>query len=318
MGRPSLKDKLQQKEQGNTLTTTNQGNLPETPENKIKSYLEKYKQEFALALPRHIGIDRLLRVALTAIRQNPKLLECDVPSILGGVMQSAQLGLELNTLGQCYLVPFRNARKGKYEAQFIIGYQGLIEMFYRSGRVDTVFATAVYEKDSFDFQYGINEKLNHIPTKDADKGDIVYFYAYSRMKEGAYRFIVLSKQDIDATRKRFGKRLDSPDSPWNANYEAMGTKTAIRALAKWLPKSAEIISALSVDETVTSGVGFEPERIWETDILETPNPKADVVDTPEKEITIPAEREPGADDDEIPQQQPPLDIGEDTNEPNLI
>ena len=35
--------------------------------------------------------------AITAFRQTPKLQVCSIPSILGSVMQAAQLGLELNT-----------------------------------------------------------------------------------------------------------------------------------------------------------------------------------------------------------------------------
>ena len=72
--------------------------------------IQSSKDQFAMALPKHISTDRFTRVALTAVRQNPKLQECSVPSILGVFMTLAQLGLEPGVLGQAYILPFNNKK----------------------------------------------------------------------------------------------------------------------------------------------------------------------------------------------------------------
>src|SRR3990167_2819772 len=112
------KKALQEKvEQGKEIVKID--DLP--PDKKVKAYLEKYKNEFATALGKKIDIDRFVRVTMTSIRKNQKLLECDIPSLMAGVLQSAILGLELDVLGQAYLVPFYNNKEHKFEAQFMIG-----------------------------------------------------------------------------------------------------------------------------------------------------------------------------------------------------
>ena len=74
----------------------------------VRGLLEKMKGQFEMALPKHVTPDRLIRVALTAVQNTPKLLECDRRSLLSAVMTCAQLGLEPDgVLGQAYLVPFR-------------------------------------------------------------------------------------------------------------------------------------------------------------------------------------------------------------------
>ncbi len=81
-----------------------------SPAQTIAAYLQKMGPEIEKALPSHMNADRMARIALTTIRTNPKLLECSVPSLLGAVMQAAQLGLEPGLIGHCYLVPFKNGK----------------------------------------------------------------------------------------------------------------------------------------------------------------------------------------------------------------
>src|SRR5436309_12826592 len=76
----------------------------------IYQLIEAQKQEIARALPKHMDADRLARVAITTLRQTPRLLECTPQSLLGALMLSAQLGLEPGPLGHAYLVPFYNRR----------------------------------------------------------------------------------------------------------------------------------------------------------------------------------------------------------------
>ena len=251
-----LKNELKDRAAGNGAKS-----IAHAVDQRVSDYLLKIQPELAKVLPKHVTSDRLARIALNSIRTTPKLLECSLPSLIGAVMQAAKLGLEPNTLGQCYLVPFWNSKRRQFEAQFIVGYQGFIDLFYRSGKVVTVYAGAVYTKDKFDFKYGINETLEHEPAR-VDRGDeITYFYAYAKMTGGAYRFVVLTKEEVDKARNQYSRAKDS--GPWITNYEEMGCKTAIRRLQKWLPKSVEIIEVMKADETVMPEPFAEPIPIAE-------------------------------------------------------
>src|SRR5262249_8718109 len=86
----------------------------------LRLLLDKSKDQIKLALPKHLTAERLLRVALTAVQRTPALLECDQLSIVGSVVQAAQLGLEPDgILGLAYLVPYFNKKTGRKECQLI-------------------------------------------------------------------------------------------------------------------------------------------------------------------------------------------------------
>ncbi len=160
----------------------------------VRSDLEKMKSQFALALPKHVTPDRLLRVALTCIQNTPKLLECDKTSLYAAIMTCAQLGLEPDgVLGHAYLIPYGN------KVQFIPGYKGLLALARNSGEVISISAHEVREHDEFEYEYGLNEVLSHKPAHD-ERGEIVCFYAYAKFKDGGHHFDVMSLQEVEEIR----------------------------------------------------------------------------------------------------------------------
>lgn len=211
----------------------------------IRTLLDKSAHEFSRALPRHLDIDRFLRIGLTMIRNNPALMDCSGQSLLAALMQSAQLGLEPDgILGHAYLIPYRNNKTSTNEAQFQVGYKGLISLARRSGEVRSISAHVVYEHDVFEFEYGINEKLKHVPTLD-ERGKKIAVYAIAHFKSGGYAFDVLSKADVEKIRNKSASRNSGP---WMDFEEPMWRKTAIRQLAKYLPLSVEFQRAAALDE----------------------------------------------------------------------
>lgn len=213
----------------------------------IKDLLDKSQVEFSRALPRHLDIDRFMRIAFTSIRQNPRLLECTPQSLLAAVMQSAQLGLEPDgILGHAYLVPYRNNQSGTTDAQFQVGYKGLISLARRSGEVRSICAHVVYAADKFEFAYGLHEKLEHVPAM-GDRGKAIAVYAIAHFKDGGYAFEVMFNADIEKIRLK-SKAKDS--GPWKDFTEEMWRKTAVRKLAKYLPLSVEFQRAAGLDEYV--------------------------------------------------------------------
>ena len=200
-------------------------------------------------LPTHLSADRLIKIALTAVAKNPKILDCDRESIMLSVMQAAELGLEPGgALGEGYLVPYGRT------CQFIPGYRGFISLARRSGQIVSIEAHAVYEKDEFVVEFGLDPKLVHRPTLAAERGEVVAFYAVACLVGGGVQHDYMTRADVDAIRKR--SRAAS-SGPWVTDYNEMGKKTVIRRLFKTLPVSVELCRALELQAESEAGT-FDP------------------------------------------------------------
>lgn len=213
----------------------------------IEGYLKQMAPAMEEALPRHMNVDRLLRLAMTTIRTTPELRQADPASLLGAVMQAAQLGLEPGLMGHCYLLPFKNNKKGITEVQFIIGYKGMIDLARRSGHIQSIYAHAVYENDEFEYELGLEPKLVHKPSMDENRGNFIGAYAVAHFKDGGYQFEFMPKSEIEK-RKLRSRSANSKFSPWNTDYEEMAKKTVIRHMWKYLPISVEIQQQVAYDE----------------------------------------------------------------------
>ena len=216
----------------------------------FRSFLEKGKTQLAHALPKHITPDRVLRLMLTEAARTPKLLECSRDSVWGAVLQCAQLGLEPGgVLGQAYLVPFMNRKAGRLECQLIPGYKGLIKLAYQSGEVGAIRARIVREKDRFSYEYGINERLEHVPYRGDDPGDMVAVYAVAKIKGiDEPQFLVIEAWEMGIIRSR---SKSANDGPWVTDPPEMWKKSALRRLCKLLPASTEkdnLARAVALDE----------------------------------------------------------------------
>jgi len=220
----------------------------------IRSFLEGQRKQLAMAVPKHLPVDRLLRVAMTSIQQTPKLLDCTPVSLLRCVMTCAQLGLEPDQfLGQAYLVPFWNSKKNCMEAQLIPGYRGYISLARRSGEVQSVSAQVVYERDEFILKYGIHEDLTHIPI-ERDRGKAKGAYVIFKYKDGGYSFDYMSVDDINKIRQR-SKAKD--DGPWVTDYDEMAKKTVIKRHSKLAPLSVEFQKAVALEDRAYTGESQE-------------------------------------------------------------
>jgi len=198
-------------------------------------------QQIQVALPKHLSAERMIRVTLTALQRNPKLLECDKKSIIGCVVEASELGLEPNgVMGHAYMVPFKNnkVRPAVMEAKLMIGYKGLIDLARRSGKVSVINAEVVYARDHYKVKKGLHPDLIHEPyDEDENRGEIIAAYATAKI-EGADdpQFVTLTHNEIEALRAR---SQAAKSGPWMTDYAAMCKKTAIRQLCKLLPCSIE-------------------------------------------------------------------------------
>lgn len=244
-GNTSLETKMQHKAAG-------ADNAPAAnPSQTIAAYLKKMEYQIAEAMPKHMNIERLSRIALTTIRTTPKLLECSIPSLMGAVMQAAQLGLEPGLIGHCYIIPY-----GK-EATFIIGYKGMIDLARRSGNIQSIAAHEVYENDFIELTYGLEENLQHVPwflrkdEKPTESGKVIGAYMVAKFNDGGHFIHYMPISEIEAHRKR---SKAANNGPWVTDYTEMCKKTVVRSGWKWLPISVEIASAVMQDETTRKDI----------------------------------------------------------------
>lgn len=244
----------------------------------LNDYIKNMEGEIAKALPSVITPERFTRMTLTAVRTTPGLAECDKMSFLAAMMSAAQLGLEPNTpLGQAYILPFKNNKKGITEVQFQIGYKGLIDLAYRSGEVELVQAQCVYENDTFECEYGIEPKLKHIPA-DKNRGELVKVYAMFRTKSGGYGFEVMSVDDIRQHAAKYSKAYGSQYSPWKTSFEEMAKKTVLKRVLKYAPLKSDFVRAITQDSTIKNEIS--------DDMYSVPSEQADVIDTEYNDLTI--------------------------------
>ena len=268
-----LKNKLATKEMEKAeLPTTAAPSASITPYRKIEATLKQMMPTLTEAMPR-VGLtaERLTRVALTTIRNNPSLLEADFTSLISCIMQSAQLGLEPSILGHVHLIPYRDNKKGITNVQFQIGYKGLLELVHRSGNVQTIKCNVVCENDEFDYSFGIDEKLYHKPSK-SNRGNPIFYYAYAKLSSGGHAYEVMSVEDIQKIRDAHSVsyKFQKNSSPWVAHFDAMAKKTVLKQLIKYLPISVNVQSQVATDETIIPNMKEEriPVDIFEGEIVE--------------------------------------------------
>jgi len=246
-----------------------QAKRPMNPYQNIQDLFKRMAPEIAKVLPKHIKSDHLLRVALTEIRKNPKLLECSSQSLLGALMLAAQLGLEPGILGHAYLIPYYNSKTRSTEVQFQIGYKGYIDLVRRSGELQTLDVYEVCRNDVFEYEYGLTPKLMHRPALE-NRGEVYCYYAIAKLKDGGFSYLVMSIQDVE----KFRKRSKSPDyGPWVTDYDAMAKKTVIKQLAKYLPLSTEIQTQIVQDEVTKKEYEDVFEAADETDWVDISQPE---------------------------------------------
>lgn len=273
--------------------------------------IRRMEEQFQLAMPRGLEAQQLIRDAVTVVRQNPGLAECTHDSVLGGLMTIAQLGLRVGVLGHAWLLPMRDNRGGVKKATLVIGYQGYKELAHRSGAIASLMAHTVYEHDEFEVEFGLSDKLRHVPNLAvADRGQPVAYYVVAHMTNGGHAFHVMSHHEIIAWRDRNAMAVKWVDGvrtivgPWADNLEPMAHKTVWLRLAKWVPLSADLELATAADETIRLDYG-DPDAAYHG---ERPALPGDVFDQlPDADPPAEPADEPAAD------EQPAAGPGDDSD-----
>jgi recombination protein RecT len=254
------------------------------PLNKVENLSQlldhpDFKNRINLAAAKNVTADRLIRTFALAVQKTPKLAKCSPMSFMGGCITVAWLGLEPNTpLGLVHFIPFdvkkwnpatRTRELVRTDLQVVVGYQGYLDLIYRSEKVLEVHCDVVWAGDEFTYEYGSNRHLHHKPSRSVHAVDEMpqFAYAYAKFDRGGEDFLVMTLADVLAIRARsqgyraamyahddaISKNKDPhknpaySEAPWIKDFVAMMKKTPLRAAQKFWPRSVEMAVASTVD-----------------------------------------------------------------------
>lgn len=221
----------------------------------FSSFLERFKPQLKLALPKHMTADRMARLTLTAFSTTPALQECEPTSIALSMLTAGQLGLEPGVNGACFIVPYntKDKRTGQWvkKAQLIPGWKGLVDLVSRSGRA-AVWTGAVFEGDFFEYALGDRPFITHKPGLEDDPDKLLYVYAVGRVNGSDHPVIeVWSMQKVWRHRDRLNKQGEKHYS--YRDPEMYARKVPLLQVLKYMPSSTEVANAVAVADAAERG-----------------------------------------------------------------
>jgi recombination protein RecT len=240
-----------------------------TPQKKMSGMLEKMLPEIKKAVGKTMTPERFSRIALSLFNGNPQFWEASPTSFLSALMQSAQCGLEPNTvLGEAYVIPYKNNKQNITEVNFQVGYKGILKMALNTGEYEAIYAHEVREGDEFSYEYGLHKDLKHKPA-DVPSTKVTHYYAVYKLKNGGFDFVVWSHDRIDQHARDFSKNYlykgnVNTSSVWYKNFDSMAKKTVLLDVLKYAPKSVEMAKAIDSDYKATT----KEEKVSNFDVVD--------------------------------------------------
>lgn len=231
---------------------------------------------------------RFVSAIVSAVAVNPALQECTPQTILSGALLGESLNLSPSPqLGQYYLVPFRDKKNDCVNAQFVLGYKGLVQLALRSGQYKRLNVVSVKDGELHGWN-PITEDFSIIPIDDEnerEKARTVGYLASFEYLNGFTKTIYWSKEKMvahadrfsaafskDATNGRYPKvsfaDYEAHNYPakdewlyssfWYKDFDGMAHKTMLRQLiSKWGVMSIDLQTAFEADAAAESAEYFE-------------------------------------------------------------
>lgn len=239
---------------GKQLTTSSSGVV-----SQLQS--KEFVQQLRRGAPRDVDAERMARIALTIVRQDPKIASCDPQSLLGAVMMCAQTGLEPGPMQHCAIIPY-----GK-RATWQIMVKGLLHLLYRSDRIAAVQAGVARKGDRFSFDEGSAPFIKFRRSLTLRERERIAAFASIIPREGPPLVRVMPIWEVERIRDQYAQ---ATSGPWVTEFDEMAQKTVIKRLAKLAPVSAELTRAISWDDQ--GMVGQDQLVDMEEEIDVTPAP----------------------------------------------
>lgn len=200
---------------------------------------------------------------ISAVSANPQLAECDNASIVSAALVGQALNLSPSPqLGQFYMVPFNDSKRGCKVAQFQIGYKGYIQLAIRSGQYKKLNVLAI-KKGELKKYDPLNEEIEVElieNEEDREKEETIGYYAMFEYLNGFRKTLYWSKEKMEAHALKYsmGYRAKKGYTFWEKDFDGMAYKTMLRQLiSKWGIMSIDLTmqKALESDMAVVNDNG---------------------------------------------------------------
>jgi recombination protein RecT len=225
-----------------TQVTTTQ-NKPAT----IKSFFEKdsVKNRFKEMLGKRSNQFISSIIQITA--NNSYLSKADPISVYNSAMMAATLDLPINqNLGFAWVVPYKN-KSGVFEAQFQLGWRGIVQLALRTGQYKAINVIDVYENQFKSFNYLTEELDANFSVQGT--GKIVGYACYLEMISGFQKTTYWTVEQAQSHGRKYSKTFNN--GPWKTDFDAMAKKTVLKnTISKWGILSIEMQTAIKVDQAI--------------------------------------------------------------------
>ena len=196
---------------------------------------------------------RFVASITSAVATNPALQECDPATILSGALLGESLGLSPSPqLGQYYLVPFNNTKKGCKDAQFQMGYKGYVQLALRSGYYKRLNVMAVKDGELINWD-PLTEEIQLSLMQDElerEKAPSIGYVAMFEYQNGFRKTMYWSRDKMEAHALRYSKGYAAKKGYtfWEKDFDGMAYKTMLRQLiSKWGIMSIDLQTAFEQD-----------------------------------------------------------------------
>ena len=223
------------------------------------------------------GGPRFISSVVSAVSVNPALAECDYGTILSAALLGESLKLSPSPqLGQYYMVPFNDKKRGTNVAQFQLGYKGYIQLAIRSGQYKKLNVLAIKDGELVRFD-PLNEEIEVRLIEDEnerERATTIGYYAMFEYTNGFRKAMYWSREKMMAHADKYSMAFNAdkyrdlvagkiPQSEmwkyssfWYKDFDGMAYKTMLRQLiSKWGIMSIDLQTALKNDMAVTYGDG---------------------------------------------------------------
>lgn len=258
--------------------TTHDSNGQVVPLNiRAREIMDPVMDELTPALPATIKPEKFQAAFVTAVVNNPEILNCKPSSIRTALMKCAVDGLVPDGR-KAALVPFKGM------AQYIPMTGGIIDRAAEMGDAYSFTAECVCERDEFTVNLADPNETEHRFNTNvfADRGDIIGAYCIFRDKDGrAIHRELMSRDEIEKAREV--SRMKNA-GPWTKWYSEMVRKTVIRRGSKYIPMSSELRRIIERDDEQTdfSMRNVTPDNY--NPLTEAPNELEQAIDATAEEV----------------------------------
>ena len=228
---------------------------------------------------------------MSAAQATPALQECTNPSILSAALLGEALNLSPSPqLGQFYMVPFDNRKKGCKEAQFQLGYKGYIQLAERSGYYKKLNVLAIKEGELIRYD-PLDEEIEVELIDDdviREETPAMGYYAMFEYENGFRKTMYWSKKKMEAHALKYSKGYAAKKGYtfWEKDFDGMAYKTMLRQLiSKWGIMSIDMQNAMESDMAVIHEDGTKDyvDTVSEENIVADQDLQETAEETPEPE-----------------------------------